>query len=526
MQRDEVATAGAAPATEGVAVAKFGIVDQDGERPGKQMEPGLNMRAGPSEASPRLRRLPHNTPLIINRELPGEWYFAVSKNDGNSGYVAKSYVNTDLPDPDASLHRIKSGETALDIVRSHFDPDAFEWGKDARFYVNVLVFVNSDKNRHGIRKPSPNADWDETMTFAGEQIWIPGRQFADTLKGQVSSGSITYEAWSRVKEVLSWIAGAGAFIGGLLVGALESLWDLVAGLAEMAWSIVKSLFTLHLIHDARALMKQLLSLSPSDLADALADWLEPRWNHKSFFKKWYWRGWIIGYAIAEVLLTIFTAGVVELAKSAARATKLVSLIKKLSAMTKITDAAKALKKSKAVVALTKAAKAVKSGRRARQVFVEIGAGDLRSSIDVARRGEGAISVIAVDPVAPEAAAVRDLEQAGGQFVQGVAEDLQPGTADHVFQYFPWRIAGTGSHIEGGTWRLIEDTIALLKPEGAAHFVTEDFETARYLAREAGNRGLKAVVTKTTAGAAAPGATGAGVPGFGRGMEAWQVNIYK
>ena len=161
-----------------------------------------------------------------------------------------------------------------------------------------------------------------------------------------------------------------------------------------------------------------------------------------------------------------------------------------------------------------------------QVFVEIGAGDLKSSVDLARKGEGTISVIAVDPIAPAASAVKELEGAGGQFVQGVAADLKPGTADHVFSHFPYKISGTGSHVGGGTWRMVEDTVALTKPDGAAHFVTEDFETAQFLAGEANQRGMRAVITKTTAGAAAPAASGAGVPSFSKALEVWLVNIYR
>ncbi len=164
-------------------------------------------------------------------------------------------------------------------------------------------------------------------------------------------------------------------------------------------------------------------------------------------------------------------------------------------------------------------------------FIEIGAGDLKASIEIAKKG-GA-KVIAVDPTVPGAAAVRELEVRGGKFVKGVAADVAPGTADHVFQYFPYQIGGRGSTaIRGttgtwsGTWSLIDDTVRLLKPKGAAHFVTEHYETAKYLAGESTRHGLRAVITETTAGAAAIGASGAGVPGFSKGLKVWMVNIYK
>jgi len=168
-----------------------------------------------------------------------------------------------------------------------------------------------------------------------------------------------------------------------------------------------------------------------------------------------------------------------------------------------------------------------AGGKSKLVFVEIGAGDLRASIELAKKG--GVKVIAVDPVAPAASTIKELEAVGGTYIKGTAKNLSPGTADHVFQYLPWKITGTGGRlsIEGtGTWSLVEDTVKLLKPNGAAHFVTEEFKTAEFLAGEASKRGIKAVITETTAGAAAPGASGAGIPEFSSASKVWLVNIYK
>jgi len=168
--------------------------------------------------------------------------------------------------------------------------------------------------------------------------------------------------------------------------------------------------------------------------------------------------------------------------------------------------------------------AVAGGERA-LVFVEIGAGDLKASIELAKKG---VKVIAVDPVAPAAEAIKDLEAAGGTFIKGTAKDLSAATADHVIQYFPYPMKGAGMFATKGTgtFSLIQDTLRLLKPGGAAHFVTEDFATAEFLAKEAGSGGIRAVITETTAGATAPGASGAGVPSFGKALKVWLVNIYK
>ena len=172
-----------------------------------------------------------------------------------------------------------------------------------------------------------------------------------------------------------------------------------------------------------------------------------------------------------------------------------------------------------------AAKLAGAGKPA-MVFVEIGAGDLKASLDIARRAKGTIQVIAVDPVAPSASAVAELEALGGKFVKGTAEAVEAGSAHHVFQYFPWRIGGSGQMVTGGTWRLITDTLRLLKPQGAAHFVTEDLATAEFLAKQASAKGMRAVITDGAAGVVAPGASGAAVPDFAANLKVWLVNVYK
>ena len=168
--------------------------------------------------------------------------------------------------------------------------------------------------------------------------------------------------------------------------------------------------------------------------------------------------------------------------------------------------------------------AAQSAAISSKTIVEIGAGDLRASIELAKGG-GA-RVIAVDPVPAPSAAVAELEGLGGTFVKGTAESLPSGTADQVVQYFPWRIGGTGSHVSGGTYRVVGDAARPLKQGGTAAFVTEDLETAEYLAKQATSMGMRAELTNSTAAVAARGASGSGVPGFSGALKVYAVKIFK
>ena len=316
---------------------------------------GAILRDTPSPRGAAVALLPFNTRVFVDSEQPG-WYF-VTTDDGRWGYCAQSHIRTGLPEPEAKIHWIAPGETALDISRAHYG-GAAEWGSDHRFYVNGLVFVNAGEGRRGIYKPAPDADWEATQTRAGYMIWIPSLAFMRSLRGKVPSGSITYEAWQTVKgaaeAVAEFVVGGAAFIAGLLHGALESLWDILVGLKDLAvmlWDILKSFVTGNLLSDAKALWEQLKNLNWGELVEGWLDRFMERWNAPGLLARWHFRGWVIGYAIMEVLLLVFSEGVITGIKWIGKASKVSKAISSLPKVQKFVDAVKA---SKAAERLTRA----------------------------------------------------------------------------------------------------------------------------------------------------------------------------
>jgi hypothetical protein len=73
---------------------------------------------------------------------------------------------------------------------------------------------------------------------------------------------------------------------------------------------------------------------------------------------------------------------------------------------------------------------------------------------------------------------------------------------------------------------MSDTARILKPGGSGRFVTEDHETAVYLVDAAQRSGLVPTLTESTAGVAAPGASGFGVPRFSGETRVWVVEVAK
>lgn len=308
---------------------------------------GVTLRDAPSAQGAALWSLPFNKRVFVDSEQHG-WYF-VTTDDGRWGYCAASHIKTNLPEPEATIHWIAPGETALDISRQHYG-GAAEWGSDHRFYVNGLVYVNAGEGLRGIYKPAPDADWEDTQTRAGYMIWIPSLAFLKSLRGKVSSGSITHEAWQAVKAageaVATFIAGGAAFVAGLLHGALESLWDVLVGLKDLAvmmWDILKSLITGNLISDAKALWDQLKNLDWGTLVQGWLDRFMERWNSPGLLARWHFRGWVIGYAIMEVLLLVFSGGVIAGIKWIGKASKVSKILASLPKVQKFIEAAKASK---------------------------------------------------------------------------------------------------------------------------------------------------------------------------------------
>lgn len=65
------------------------------------------------------------------------------------GYVQQFRVTTDLPEPLATLHEVKSGDTVEKLAVQEYASSVRD-GHDLRYYENVLLFANKQRGRVGI----------------------------------------------------------------------------------------------------------------------------------------------------------------------------------------------------------------------------------------------------------------------------------------------------------------------------------------------------------------------------------------
>ncbi|WP_428261666.1 eCIS core domain-containing protein [Haliangium sp.] len=286
------------------------------ERDPRRIEPGA-ARTDPLVVD----LLSFNDRVQVLAAYPGNWVH-VATDRGTRGYIDRTYIIANPPEPNAWLYRTLPGDTALGIAMRHYH--GVDWGKDNRFYVNVLVHTNRMRNGGdvGLYTADGSSSWQDAEVKEGYWIWIPSRAFADSLHGALSSGSISYQAKQAGESLL-------AFMIGYQVGGFDALKDAlmdVVDLVGMIWKALQSAFAGDILNDISELWSAITSLDPSEILDAFVQ----RWNHPDPWERWRFRGWLIGFAVMliaiEVLMAIFTGGAGNAARWGAKAAKLGKLM--------------------------------------------------------------------------------------------------------------------------------------------------------------------------------------------------------
>lgn len=120
--------------------------------------------------------LPFNTHVWVHSEPEEGWYFIETK-DGDSGFVQKKRVRTDLPDPRAFMYKIQAGETPEDIARK-FNLHYQEWVSWKNFLLYLVEFNGGKGNSEkGLYTTSTSKSREDQVQSAksreGYKIWLP-----------------------------------------------------------------------------------------------------------------------------------------------------------------------------------------------------------------------------------------------------------------------------------------------------------------------------------------------------------------
>lgn len=359
---DDAVFVGSDPTLPPVAGTTFGKQARVGF-----VDPYLSLWDSPNKTN-RLDYLGFNDILYVAKELPGGWY-EVATVDGKVGYVDKNYVITQHPEQGASLHRITSGETAIGIAEKYYK-NLVKPGEDLRFFVNALAYANQGmagiyyEGKQWKDVDWSNIDWTKVKVRADHDIWIPSGEFMQRLRGQVASGSITGGLWANTvqwanENLPEWAKYGAAYVGGIFHGATDSILDVFRGLWDLGGtvvSLVKSLLG-DIALQAKALIEQISQANWSELFSSLGEDFKSRFFDPDPWKAGHFSGWVIGYALAEILSLIFTGGISAIAKYVGKLGKMVKWLTKLPIVSKLIN--KASDFGKALQFVLKGRKAVK-----------------------------------------------------------------------------------------------------------------------------------------------------------------------
>ena len=271
-----------------------------------------------------------------------------------SGYVSADLIWTGLPDPDAVTYYIAEAGLGLQkLVENHpqYKDYDIRTGDDARSIVMAVLLANEEDSRTkaGIYLNQAKLEealdpgvWeglkDATDEYRrvlrpilqsvelrkGKKIWLPGKSYIQALKGK---GIIpTRPGWKNA--VIAVVKGIGGFVAGLVEGFVTSIADVFIGIYEMIKSIISFVIDLisgEAIKAAEEFYDIVKEMSAGELFKMLKEALvqmisssveefSNKWNSNNTYNQWNFRGYVIGYILAELLMIIFTAGTATTAK--------------------------------------------------------------------------------------------------------------------------------------------------------------------------------------------------------------------
>jgi hypothetical protein len=357
------ATPGAsAAAPQGTRVGKYARVGK--VDPFLSVRTNMDHRPVSSASDPLLAAaLNFDDRLFVIEEYPQDWA-KVRTDDGTIGYTWLSKLFVGAPDPQAHLRKIEVNDTALGIAMDEYH--CGEWGRDGRFFVNVLVSVNQASGdpavKKGIYKAGGSDDasissWKDAHLLADYWIWVPGEEFARSLAGTVSSGSISYELWQSLKGLVGFVVGV---LDGIATTLVDLVMDLV-GLAAMVVDLVIDIARKGVSAKLRELQEFFDKLDVEEIASAIWNDFVRRWNAADSWDKWKFRGLVTGMVLAEIALAALSGGASVALRVAGKAGKLARLAARLSKLDVVTDFAKGV---------DKAGDATDAGRKARKLLKE------------------------------------------------------------------------------------------------------------------------------------------------------------
>ncbi len=320
-------------------VNKSGIISSDAQNYKYAISTGMNLRSRPTPgATFVIDTIKYGTRVFVKANNSNDqWYYIVSM-DGKAGWINKNFVATDMPGMNAELYHIQEGEQLRNVLKTAYaNKYTVRSGDDYRALSTAFVIAN--KGRQGVvideNKFKESLDdhfwknaadpWNainraiyQSVTInAGMNVWLPDVTYIQSLKdsGQLSTRpGIINDLMDIGKGIAGFTAGVFEGFFGAIVDALAGLWEIAKGIINTIGKVL----TGEIFNDIQAIYNEAKNLTwekvgqmASALLSAIVEGAKDfasNWNHPDVYKKWNFRGKIVGNVLLEVVLAIFTAG--------------------------------------------------------------------------------------------------------------------------------------------------------------------------------------------------------------------------
>jgi len=359
---------------------KPGVVGAD--KPNATL-PGARLRPVPDTEGPQkndyvLLTEGTHVHVVSTKSEAGEngWrYVIVTEGDhvGRVGYSSERLIKVDLPDPQAVEYYIATPDLGLQWLvehHKHFEGYNITTGDDARSLAMAVYMANKEAGRKGVYlnedklSKAQNPSWwegtkdrfDEYRRVLrpifqsvelqlGRKIWLPGPAYVDRLKDL--SIIPTRAAWKN--DLIKFGKAAAGFVSGLVQGFAGSIIDLVVGIWDLLKTIfntVRDLFSGELVRKGKEVYAALKAyMDEKDAGEILSDFVNAitsaagemwsgfvnKWTADNLFDAWNFRGRVIGYLAAEILMAVFSGGSTLAAKLLSKLGKFGKILEKILA---------------------------------------------------------------------------------------------------------------------------------------------------------------------------------------------------
>lgn len=315
-----------------------------------------------------------------------DWYYVVSL-DGTAGWINKNFVAADMPDVKADLHHITESNLTTILKNHYVDTKKWELSTGNDYTTLVTAVAAANQGRKGIKfdpkkyrdykegmndfewkwsfsglakeaKDKAKANFDPVMEnfaiyqateiLSGHNIWLPSPAYIKVLQNTgivASRPDWMNKAISAGQGIAGFTAGVFEGFFGAIVDALEGLWEIGKGII----STIGDVFTGEIFDKIEELynefkdltwdkVKQIVQSLLSAIVEGANDF-KNNWSHPDMYKKWNFRGRIVGNILLEVVLAIFTAGAGNAIKWAGRLGKIAPKLAKIitKAIDKVDD---------------------------------------------------------------------------------------------------------------------------------------------------------------------------------------------